>query len=139
MTDLIQRLRDWHCHDCMVQDVTNEAADALEVFIEWKKVAMEEARCAEKEIERLQAALCELPRMLAESERFQRERDEVLAKTHDGTLWQPAYMLLMEERDRFREALEGLLRDMQYGCEANGYEVYQVPSATMKRAREALR
>jgi DNA repair exonuclease SbcCD ATPase subunit len=31
-----------------------------------------------------------------------RERDEVLAKTHDGTLWQPAYMLLMEERDRLR-------------------------------------
>jgi hypothetical protein len=30
MTDLIQRLREWHCHDCMVQDLTNEAADELE-------------------------------------------------------------------------------------------------------------
>jgi hypothetical protein len=46
------------------------------------------------------------PFIAAERDRLQRELDEVLAKTHDGTLWQPAYMLLMEERDRLRAALE---------------------------------
>jgi hypothetical protein len=41
-----------------------------------------------------------------------RERDEVLAKTHDGTLWQPAYMLLVAERDRLRAALERLTQEL---------------------------
>ena len=70
MTDLIQRLRTWAgwCHvqniKAEVQAVMYEAADELELFIEWKKVAMEEARCAEKEIERLRAALKEIAEML---------------------------------------------------------------------------
>ena len=58
MSDLIQRLR------TMNIVLTHEAADELELFIEWKKVAMEEARCAEKEIERLRAALKEIAEML---------------------------------------------------------------------------
>jgi hypothetical protein len=41
-------------------------------------------------------------------ERLTRERDAVLAKTHDGTLWQPAYMLLMAERDHLRAAADAL-------------------------------
>ena len=63
MTDLIQRL---HFKFALYNGIEElaEAADELELFIEWKKVAMEEARCAEKEIERLRAALKEIAEML---------------------------------------------------------------------------
>jgi hypothetical protein len=87
MTDLIQRLRTPLTYGGPTEyfRYMREAADELELFIEWKKVAMEEARCAEKEIERLT-----------------RERDVAEARIRR---WQNEHDVI-EERDRLRAALE---------------------------------
>ena len=98
MSDLIQRLREGadapHLSIGQAWNLLSEAADELELFIEWKKVEMEEARCAEKEIERLT-----------------RERDEALmqasvAGTETGAYWKGHDEAMHGVATRWQEALE---------------------------------
>jgi hypothetical protein len=100
MTDLIQRLRadadSCPVGDQYTADLEREAADALE--------RLSEIPCIVESPDGNPgwSTIGDAVKLLAAA---RRERDEVLAKTHDGTLWQPAYMLLMEERDRLRAQL----------------------------------
>jgi hypothetical protein len=72
------------------------------------------------------------------TERLRAERD-ALAKTHDGTLWQPAYMLLMEERDRLRAALTDLEDEVRILLRDNDVEVTEGMSCAIDIARDALK
>ena len=109
MTDLIQRLR----RHQKVQDalgetsvsgkpwtLAGEAADELELFVAWKKVAMEEARCAEKEVEHISSVLVDKDR---EIERLTRERDEARDMLRMATE-ETGYR--MAERSRLRAECE---------------------------------
>ena len=119
MTDLIQRL---HFKFALYNGIEElaEAADELELFIEWKKVAMEEARCAEKEIERLT-----------------RERDEALNELHTCLLGGHVNELIAE-RDRLRAALADLEDEVRILLRDNDVEVTEGMSCAIDIAREAL-
>jgi hypothetical protein len=118
MTDLIQRL---HFKFALYNGIEElaEAADELELFIEWKKVAMEEARCAEKEIERLT-----------------RERDEARKRVGRNLA---TIGKLSAENDRLRAALADLEDEVRILLRDNDVEVTEGMSCAIDIAREALR
>jgi hypothetical protein len=129
VSDLIQRLRDWDTGDDHTgQKLLMEAADELEHI---SSVLVDKDR----EIERLQAALCELPRMLAESERFQRERDEARDMFRMATE-ETGYR--MAERDRLRAALTDLEDEVRILLRDNDVEVTEGMSCAIDIARDAL-
>jgi hypothetical protein len=84
----------------------HEAADELEALVAVNKWRGDKLEQYAQEIEHLtlerDTNAEQAVQMARELSKCERERDEVLAKIHDGTLWQPAYMLLMEERDRLQ-------------------------------------